>query len=243
MFCLKCSNGINQASDKSYIKCDGCSRPIHVHCSELSASELKCFELRSNSKRRIKYICIECEQGVHQIPKLVSMINDLKDELLALKNRLNVPPPPISNECAAEEIIEEIAERSRRSFNLLVFGSVELGKTRKEQLDLDEALTTDMLEGLELPQDNIKSVRIGKYDSTKTSRARPIRIRMNGPDDVLHAVRGFKSLKSSPRFSGISIGFDGTPKQVAYYKSIKAQLDARATGGETNLFIKYKNLL
>ena len=240
MLCLKCSVVINQENER-FIKCDGCSRPIHVNCSELSPAELKCFDLRSNSKRKIKYICIECEQGVHQIPKLISMINDLKSELRELKSQITAPTQPSSSLSGVEEIMEEIAERNKRSFNVLVFGSVELGRTRKEQLEMDSALACDLMDSLDVSRDAVKPISVGKYDSTKSPRTRPIKMRMSCPDDVLRVIRKFKSLKSITRFSGISVGFDRTPNQIAYYRSVRTELDARVANGETNLSIRYRN--
>ncbi|KAJ3661979.1 hypothetical protein Zmor_006349 [Zophobas morio] len=78
MICLKCAIAIDDSTAKTYIRCDGCNRPIHTSCSDLTTNELKCLDLRPNSRRRIKYICVECEQGISQDTGLIqSLTSDL----------------------------------------------------------------------------------------------------------------------------------------------------------------------
>ncbi|KAK9680197.1 hypothetical protein QE152_g39284 [Popillia japonica] len=159
MNCLKCNSVIDESKEK-LIRCDGCNRPIHVHCSELTAVEIKCYELRS-ARKRMKYIGIFCEQGVHQIPQLISMITDLKEEVRRLReNGPGLTPSPVA---VTEEIISEMLERNRRSSNIIIYGSVEQGSSKQEQVSQDTTFIKDLLIQLEIPQTDIKPQRLGGY--------------------------------------------------------------------------------
>lgn len=110
MACIKCNVTIRVEVDK-VVRCDGCNRPVHLACSELTAAELKCFDLRSSAKRRVKYLCDECEQGLHQIPKIFQLINELRDEIRELKRAGAVDvsvtqlPAPVPS---SEQVIAEV---------------------------------------------------------------------------------------------------------------------------------------
>ena len=244
MLCLKCNFAVDQANEKSFIRCDGCNRAIHIGCSDLTTAELKCFELRQSSKRRVKYICIDCEQGVHQIPKLIAMINELKDEIREMKNKsMRGGEHCVSavDSQSLEEVVSEVEERSRRSCNIIIYGSSEQGNSKAEQAKLDAGLVGDIVKEMDLPPTDHKPVRLGRFDGTRQSRSRPIRIRLSTPEAVRGAVRMVKELKKNEKFSALSISFDRTPRQVAYYKSVKLELRTRIDAGETNLKIKYKS--
>lgn len=250
MSCIKCNIIINEKNDK-FIKCDGCNRSIHIICSELSDAEIKCFTLRPNSRRRIKYICIECEQGVHQIPKLITLINDLKDEIRNLKvqynelsnaastsKTLNASP---SNALSSEELISEIYERNKRSQNIIFYGSPEDGTSKQDQMQRDTTTVNNVLAEVGVVVDGMKPIRLGRFDATKQHRSRPIRVRLSSSEDVFAVIRKFKKLKTVERFSRLSVSTDRTPQQVAAYKAVKSDLTTRLARGESNLTIKYRN--
>lgn len=244
MSCIKCDSLINEKNDK-IIRCDGCNRPIHVACSELSPAEIKCFELRPSARRRIKYICIHCEPGFHQIPKLINLINEFKEDARKL-NESNkdlsdgtVPSSAITSTSVSvteEEIINEMLKRNRRSYNFIIHGCVEIGDNKQNQIGLDEALAKDILKESGFTDTNVKPVRLGKFGSTKQHRARPMSY-----DNVITILRKFKKLKDKEIFAPLSLSPDRTPKQVSLYKTIKSELNSHIQKGESNLFIKYRN--
>lgn len=248
MFCLKCNLAIT--ANEKFIKCDGCNRSVHTNnCSELTSAELKSLELRPSSKRRIKYICVDCEQGVHQIPKLISLINDLKDEIRIMKENYSalidsrsVHAP--SDALASEEIINEVMERNIRSNNIIVYGVPEQGRTKQEQLELDTVLIGGITTELGLTEETIKPVRLGRFDRAGNVRSRPMKVRLSTADAVQNVLRKFHKLKSSTvsgQYSSINVTPDRTPKQIAFYKALKSELDGRVQGGERNLKIRYRN--
>ena len=172
------------------------------------------------------------------------MISELKDEIREIKTKsMSGDDRSVASVSAQnlEEIIAEVEERSRRSCNIIVFGSSEQGSTKSEQATLDAALMEEMLGEMELPLSDHKPLRLGRFDGTKQRRSRPIRIRLATSDAVRRAVRVFRDLKRNGRFSALSIAFDRTPRQVAFYRSVKLELSNRIDAGEVNLEIKYKN--
>ncbi|KAJ3660024.1 hypothetical protein Zmor_011680 [Zophobas morio] len=245
MSCLKCGTNIQESIPKSYVKCDGCSRPIHATCSELTAADLKCLELRSNTKRRIKYICIECEQGLHQIPKIMSLLTELKNEITQLKeanaNPINVVATNnLLSSQAMEEIVNEISERDKRANNLIIFNSMESGISKQEQVDQDTTLVSDIISIVGLTEE-VKPVRLGKFDGSKQHRSRPIRVRLSSSNAVHTVIRNAKKIRAVETFSALSVSFDRTPRELNFYKSVKEELNTRRLNGETNLQIKYRN--
>ena len=245
MSCIKCSIFIDQSVDK-YVKCDGCSRIVHVGCSELNETELKCFSLRSGSKRRMKYICVECEQGVHQIPKLVALLNDMRDEIRELNDRyagLSVAQASVSSVdvFATEEIISEINQRNERARNVMVYGAVEDGVSKANQTELDVALVGGLLGEAGVMDEVVAPLRLGKFDGTKRPRARPIKLRLSSSESVTILLRKFREIKTNPDYSHLSISPDRTPRQIAVFKAVKEQLNNRVAAGETDLRIKYQN--
>lgn len=60
--CMKCSE---ELSNQNYLSCDYCKRPMHTNCSELTASEIKCMQLK---KRILKFLCGECENDLKITP-------------------------------------------------------------------------------------------------------------------------------------------------------------------------------
>ncbi|KAJ3656293.1 hypothetical protein Zmor_015380 [Zophobas morio] len=250
MICLKCAIAIDDSTAKTYIRCDGCNRPIHTSCSDLTTNELKCLDLRPNSRRRIKYICVECEQGISQLPKLLSLIADLKDEIsklkefntnLSLKSSTSTPKDNSISLSAKEEIIQEITERSKRANNLIIYRVVENGTTKIEQLEQDTALIQSLTSDLGLGDQQIKPIRLGKFDRSRQPLSRPIKVHFSSPEIVHNIVRKFKTLRTNDKYSALAVSYDRTPKQAELYKAVKNDLNTRLQHGESNLKIIYRN--
>lgn len=188
----------------------------------------------------MKYICIFCEQGVYQIPTLVSMISDLKEEIRKLKDsqlsyESNKPP------AATEEIIGEMLERNKRSANMIIFGSEKKFSSKAEQVLHGEGLVRDVLNECNITDDNIEPIRLGKFDPSRQVRRRPIKVKLSSRDVVKRVLRRFNKFKSNEKFAGLSVNSDRTPRQLAYFKSVRSELNVRMNNGESNLKIKYIN--
>ncbi|KAI4458921.1 zinc finger fyve/phd-type [Holotrichia oblita] len=250
MSCIKCKLAVNEKAEQ-VIRCDGCNRTIHILCSELTDAEIKCLALRPSSRRRIKYLCVDCEQGVHQIPKLITLINDLKEEIRHMKEKyaeLTIcstsstgASSNISNVMASEEVINEVFERNKRSHNIIIYNSTEGGSSKQDQVQRDVLLVQKLLQEVGVDGGQIKPIRLGKFDSTKDRSSRLIKVRLSATEDVFKVLRKFNQIKSNSQFSDLSVSPDRTPKQIAIFKSVKSELLTRIAEGESNLKIKYRN--
>ena len=84
-------------------------------------------------------------------------------------------------------------------------------------------------------------MRLGKWDSTNTNLARPIKLRFQEAAIATNFMKASKNLKMMDQWRSLSIARDNTPKQREMYRSVKAELNSRINKGETNLKIIYKN--
>lgn len=184
---------------------------------------------------------------MQQIPKMLELINNLEDEIRDLKVRFaaladnRAATATTSNILAGEDIINEIYERNKRSRNIILYGSLESGTSKQEQTNLDSVLMQELLGEIGIQSDEIKPVRLAKFDATREQRSRPIRITLSSSNDVFKTTRKFKTIKNNPKYSHLSVSFDRTPKQIAIFKSMKAELTTRTAAGETDLKIKFQN--
>ncbi|KAJ3652694.1 hypothetical protein Zmor_018637 [Zophobas morio] len=239
MICAKCAIAIDDSTAKSYIRCDGCNRLIHTSCSDLTTNELKCLDLRPNSRSRIKYICVECEQGISQLPKLLSLIADLKDEISKLKEfntnfsvKSSTSTPKdnsisLSSLSAREDIIQEITERNNGANNLIISYVVENGTIKIEQLEQDTALIQSLTSDLGLGDQQIKPIRLGKFDLSRQPLSRPIKVHFSSPEIVHNIVRKFETLRTNNKYSALAVSYDRTLKQAELYKAVKDDLNTR----------------
>ena len=98
-----------------------------------------------------------------------------------------------------------------------------------------------LLADLNIQEQEVNPIRLGKFDRTKQSLSRPIKVQLSSKQDVLTVITKFKKLKESPNYASLSVFFDRTPRQSAFYKSVKRDLDTRIQNSETNLRSKYHN--
>ncbi|KAG5892375.1 hypothetical protein JTB14_035989 [Gonioctena quinquepunctata] len=73
--CSKCNNNKNE---DDLWNCDSCKRPLCSKCGGLTASEVKCLQLK---KRVLLFFCDDCRNGLCQVPTLRTEIADLRRHL------------------------------------------------------------------------------------------------------------------------------------------------------------------
>ncbi|KAK9679775.1 hypothetical protein QE152_g39730 [Popillia japonica] len=121
------------------------------------------------------------------IAGLTEDVRKLKEEAVA-----GCGPSMVSQSMVnSEEIISEMMERSRRSANLIIYGVLEAGSTKQEQATQDAGMIRELLNELEIPEENIKPYRLGKYDATKQLRSRPIRVKLSSSEAVQRVMQKF----------------------------------------------------
>lgn len=133
-----------------------------------------------------------------------------------------------------ENIITELNERSLRSKNLLISGIPEptSGDQMERQIE-DKNSSCKILRNInpDCPEP-IKVFRVGKYHPDKK---RPVKLCFETQEAAIYILRNKSKLKNCD----YKVFPDQTPKQQAYMKCLKEELEARSKRGETNLIIKY----
>lgn len=235
--CANCKLDIGQ-NEVTY-DCDSCKQPIHEKgCSRLTASEIKCMQLRSS--RVLKLFCKSCEMGIQQIPAIIETLQALRKDIEELKlSQFSKPTNTQQNESfSMSEIIAEISEREVRKKHVMLFGLPESegngNEDKKNTLKIMKTINQNVNEN------NFKLYRTGRL-LEGSQRPRPIKIIFNTQEEANRIIRNTKILKQQASFKDIFVTTDKTPLQMKQYKDLKNQLTERTQNGETNLRIKYVN--
>lgn len=84
--CLKCGKKVVE----EYYQCDVCSNKIHVDYSKLSSCEVRCMPLQ---KRLLIFSCDNCKEVIKSTPKLLILMEDVKQTLASIKDQNGQTPP------------------------------------------------------------------------------------------------------------------------------------------------------
>lgn len=242
-----CSHCKKDVPADAAIYCDLCHSCLHSTCSGLSRNDV--LYMRSKN-RKLTYHCATCTDLKSQLSKihqLTDLVNSLQNEILSLKAKVDVAasitggkPDITHNLTIAEDIISEVMEREKRRNNLIIFNLPEMERaTRIEQTAADTASVQDIFTYLGVSTEVSNPVRLGKYDPTSIQRKRPLRITLPSTTVINEVLRGNKKIKQMERFKSVVINKDKTPNQLRFFKSVKEQLNARLSSGETALTIRY----
>lgn len=230
-----CCNKLVEAHKS--ITCVICKNSFNHLCVDLSTSEIRTIK----SKKSFSWTCSTCADTAGTLNELRSLIVSLKQELQDLKGTLNSQKSE-NHDINFEDVVQEVSERNARKCNLVIFGLQESPQNSAAQHRLEH--DTNGLSSIfsfispETILGEVKPIRLGKYDPSRTS-PRPIKIKLQNEGLVHDLIRNAKKLKDSAQFKGVRISLDRTPRQIAAYKSVKAELDKKIANGNSNLKIKY----
>lgn len=226
-----CCNAPTEAH--KLINCSICKKLYNHSCVDLTLSEARTIK----SKKNVNWTCRNCSLVGNDINELKAIILELKNEVADLKSQRNIQ---VNNNSAydMEEIIQEISDRDRRKRNLIIHGIKELsGATKNERLSHDTVKVAEVL--TVFSANSISSpMRLGKFDNSR-STPRPIKVTLPDEETVHRIIHNIRNIKDNDQFKNISISLDRTPKQIAYYMTIKKQLVDRIQRGEKDLKIKH----
>lgn len=171
-------------------------------------------------------------------------LNGLKAAIVALQDKLESftsPSPDSLNQLyCTEEIIQEVAERTKRQNNIVVYNVPEINNSTKgNQLVADQTMVTNMLSVLGVQEAPVSVLRLGKFDSTNTERKRPIKVILSSNLNIPTIFRSSKKLKTIDGYKHLSISSDKTPFQTKLYKKTKDELYQRQQKGESNIALRY----
>lgn len=216
------------------VNCSVCAKPFMIGCVDISRAEAR----KIHSNTGFSWCCKGCVVLGNDLNALKKAIVALQDEVSSLRNGL-VQQPTSQSLVDVEKIIHEISDRDKRKCNIILFGCQETCVSNRDQADSDINLIKNMSSTVQLDVVDGGIIRLGKYDSTKSDRARPLRITLRSETAVFTALKGFKQAKESGMFDKISMYRDRTPMQIQMHKNAKVELDARLKNGEKDLCIKY----
>nr|CAI5856889.1 unnamed protein product [Callosobruchus analis] len=233
-FCTNCK----KACDSTIIfPCDSCNKLFCATCGDLTASEIKCLQLKN--KRKLKFYCDACEEGLCKVPSLIKEVADLKDSVnkineMLSRERINNNSANNSN-CNMEDIISEMLDRQNRATNVIMYNmNQSVRNTQTERIHEDKELVLRVLSELTVEKNNLKVFRLGKFQPNKV---RPIKVILNSVADARLILKN----KNSISRHGVRISSDETKAQREYFQKIKAELEAITAGGDDTKTIRYIN--
>lgn len=237
--CIHCKNDIRE-SDVCF-ECDGCHRPIHGSCTELSASEIKCLQLK---KRIMKFFCNHCNAGLSGLPDLLATINIMRQEIAELKEAMSHKSVEVSSNSGrvatselVTKVVNECRERELRKSNVVIFGLHEATAGVDDRMSVESVLRA-VEPNVEMA--DVKLYRLGKSVGD-AGKPRPVRVIFPSSAQVENIIKKAGRLGASQRYQSVYINYDKTPCQLEKYRRLRSELKTRLDGGESNLRISFVN--
>lgn len=230
--CLKCENNLPKIDDKNpRIRCHGCERLICVKCSGLLATELRVITLQSPT---LKYLCPDCELGVRQLPALRMAVAELKAEIELLKSNQG-------QNGNMESVLGELAERKKRSANVIMFGVGECqlltgddARDKEVRIKHDKSQVQQVLAGVTNFEAPVATIRLGKPN--RNGSPRPLKVIFANKKAAITVLKNSGKLPNN-----VSAKNYLTPYQREFLKKLRDDLEKRIENGEPDLTIKYVN--
>ncbi|KAK7865961.1 hypothetical protein R5R35_012905 [Gryllus longicercus] len=214
--CCICEESVDE--NGKFFECDSCKRYLHVICAELTASEVKCLELR---KRVMSFFCVDCKSSMRSLPQLLAQFNKLSLLVDDLTKRLDAAE---SNQRVKsnddDELAHEISERVLRKNNLIVYNVTEPNTGTIDERSLSDVNT--VLENFKKCCDFdsssiVKVFRLGKF---RDNINRPIKVIFSNAIIPLNILKNKNICANS-----VKIVNDLTLMQRNKLKSLRSELD------------------
>lgn len=221
------------SEEHKMLTCSVCKKKYIHSCVDVSSSEIRTIK----SKRGLCWTCEACSTMGNDLNDLKAAIVALKDEVSELRKLGASSVSGALSDDQFEEILCEMREREKRRNNLIFYGVVEDLTVPKAERDVaDRNVCSNILHHLSIDCE-FAPVRLGKGDPSRTS-PRPIKLTFGDGQIVHDAIRNVKKLRSRPDCKDVRVSLDRTPRQIRHFKTLKAEMESRASAGE-QLKIKY----
>lgn len=237
MICFDCGRTVD-TKNINFCECDGCNNVFHYNCSGLTASEIKCMELKN--KRTLKFFCNICQEGLKLLPLMKKKIDSLEEMVKELTNRLNinteivqsVTPPKDNLLVNFNSIMREQEDRKVRSKNIMIYNAPEIEmRDDREKLKADRKFVVEKLNPIVAELDIIKVIRVGK---PSVSTPRPLKVVLRSTEIAVNVLRNSRSFGFE-----LKVRNDLTVMQREHLKILNSELERRRGDGELGLTIKY----
>ncbi|GJQ87225.1 hypothetical protein Trydic_g8454 [Trypoxylus dichotomus] len=102
-------------------------------------------------------------------------------------------------------------------------------------------LVGELLQMLDVSVDSLRTIRLGKFDSSQTDMKRPIKVCLPDGDITSKAFQRRQKLRTSDKFKNVFLVKAKTPMRLKSYREARQELQTRKAAGETDVYIKYIN--
>lgn len=190
---------------------------------------------------KVDSLVCEVEVLNNNLSQLDARLSANEAKVIALENKLE---GAVRCDGYIEPTIAEISERARRSKNVMLFNFPE---SQDRKVDArkkhDNELVSRLLNTVIPAAGDITfaTARVGKGIPNKN---RPLKIILNSESVVISFLSNFSSESAAlvdQRLAGVKASRDRTPREMEYFKSLKAELELRTSKGEKDLCIRYRN--
>ncbi|KAG5896133.1 hypothetical protein JTB14_011878 [Gonioctena quinquepunctata] len=227
----------NCEKTENVISCDGCQKILCDKCSELSPSEIKCMPLK---KRKLLFLCNECEHGFKLIPVLFKKVESLEETVQKLKDDANnctirsqpVPELTTNTPLSNSELMHEFENRTKRTKNVMIYNVNEItSRMINERINHDTNEVNNILTTLGITENPIKIIRLGKA----TGKPIPLKVIMHTQQAVTDCLKNRKNLTGTI----VRISADLIILQRQGIKNYMRKLNQRRENGENDIQIRY----
>ncbi|KAG5871311.1 hypothetical protein JTB14_015910 [Gonioctena quinquepunctata] len=231
-----CSTCKRSLEEDLVIICDGCKRNICCDCPKLFSTELRCMTLK---KKKLIFLCDECEQGFRILPVLLNKIENLEARIGELKEmkesqiETQTTSEQINSSVQLEHVIAEIEERKYCAKNVIFKNISESSNSNRAERNAEEMQTIlGLINNVSITDTHVKVQRIGKFGNGLN---RLLKVTFANSEDAKEVLRSKDKLKP------VMIFGDQTKKQRAYYKQVKEELNRLIANGD-DIPTKYPKL-
>nr|CAI5823271.1 unnamed protein product [Callosobruchus analis] len=149
-------------------------------CGDLTASEVKCLQLKS--KRKLKYYCEACEEGLSKVPVLIKKVAELRECINSIINKSSTTNTGSSTSIDRtnhdmEMTVAEVMERQERASNVIIYNVNESVKPTQAERHSEDR----------------EAVKLGKNSS---NRARPIKVILKTSGEAKQVLRSRNLIKT-----------------------------------------------
>lgn len=242
--CLHCNVNIDKSD--SYYYCDGCQKPIHESCSGLSASEVRCLQLK---KRVMKFYCDQCNAGLSSLPSLVESIRVLRSELAEVKKTISTMPAVASAPSGmdtgelVDRVLREYKERENRKVNAVIFGLPETHKSDSAASPDAERVSVEAVLSAVDPNVDLSGLKFFRLGKSKPGmvKPRPIKVVFPSADRAVSIIGKASRLRKTDSFRNVYVNYDKTSCQLEEYQRLKVEMQMRTANGEDGLRISFSD--
>ncbi|CAG4956291.1 unnamed protein product [Parnassius apollo] len=198
----------------------------------MSPTEVGVFELKTIA-RVVSFLCVDCKSLMAQIPNIMKQLEELTKEVHHLRLRQNM--------LVTEGAIQELAERTKRANNIIIYDVPESTSDKPLQRqghDKEECRKIITCVSKKVSCDNVKLFRLGKFQAGAPPR--PIKVVMKSKNDAIEILRN-KTKLDKPS----NIKSDQTAMQREYLKYLRDELENRTNNGEQGsdkIYKEYRKL-